>query len=318
MSQKLIYPLFMLFLLACFDNTINRSKVSPLDGSNAQLLRVKQAGLSPGASIQAFSRFLDQLSGKAPTLWSEQANADQVRLYFPDTTVFEDHYLFAQEIPYRDSFRILFYEFSPPTSSNNRMYLASFHPNGELIDLLPAQSLSLDGNMSVNLIDDEVIELEYADFYLSPEFFQSDRYQYEVSDSLKELMRTTKHTALGHIAKKDDFVETTFYENYRIEKNGSFSLLQNQKEVNRHRKYPFTSTRILSFQELDRYNLRQLTMMRNEIFADHGYIFKTKKEKRYFNRKKWYEGRYDQVDSLLSDVERINLAKIQEVEMTFQ
>ncbi|MEM9824302.1 MAG: YARHG domain-containing protein [Bacteroidota bacterium] len=318
MIRKLIYPLLTLFLLACFDTTMNHGKISPIDGSKAQLLRVNLAGHSYSASVENFTQFVHQLSGKAPFLWSTHPIAEQVRLYLPDTTLFEDHYLFSQEIPYRDSFRILFYEFSPTTTARSKIYLASFQSNGMLIDLLPAQSLSQDGNLSVNLIDDEVLELEYADFYLSQAFFQSDRYRYEVSDSLKEAMQTTEHTALRHIARKHDFVETTFYENYRIEKNGQFRRLANQQEVNRKRKYPFTSTRIISYQELDRYNLRQLKMMRHEIYADHGYIFKSKKERRYFRKKKWYKAQHEQVDDLLNDIEQINLAKIQQVEMTYQ
>ncbi|MEM8909518.1 MAG: YARHG domain-containing protein, partial [Bacteroidota bacterium] len=69
--------------------------------------------------------------------------------------------------------------------------------------------------------------------------------------------------------------------------------------------------------ELDRYNHRQLALMRNEIYAVHGYIFPRSKERRYFRRKKWYRPRFETVKDQLNDIELINLAKIKKLERTY-
>ena len=51
--------------------------------------------------------------------------------------------------------------------------------------------------------------------------------------------------------------------------------------------------------------------MRNEIFADHGYIFKTEKvDKIILNSKNWYRPRYDDVTNKLTVIERINIDNI--------
>ena len=52
--------------------------------------------------------------------------------------------------------------------------------------------------------------------------------------------------------------------------------------------------------------LEQLDIMRNEIFAAHGYKFKTKKWQEYFSKKSWYKPRYDNVDNMLNPIEKKN------------
>ncbi len=65
--------------------------------------------------------------------------------------------------------------------------------------------------------------------------------------------------------------------------------------------------------------INELDIMRNEIFADHGYKFKTKKWQEFFSKVPWYKPRYDNVNDKLSDIENYNIkiilqekAKIQE------
>ena len=53
--------------------------------------------------------------------------------------------------------------------------------------------------------------------------------------------------------------------------------------------------------------------MRNEIFADHGYIFKSQKWKDYFADKPWYTPRYEDVNDKLSVIEKINIQTISEL-----
>ncbi len=54
--------------------------------------------------------------------------------------------------------------------------------------------------------------------------------------------------------------------------------------------------------------------MRNEIFARHGYKFKTEEMRNYFMYEKWYVPRYDNVDDMLSDVEKKNIELIKRYE----
>jgi len=62
------------------------------------------------------------------------------------------------------------------------------------------------------------------------------------------------------------------------------------------------------------YSKDELKIMRNEIFARHGYIFKTDDLKSYFSKQKWYKPERENVDDLLSIIEKKNVATIKSAE----
>ncbi len=79
-------------------------------------------------------------------------------------------------------------------------------------------------------------------------------------------------------------------------------------------KYPVTSRRYLSDSDLRDMPSGDLKIMRNEIFARHGYIFKTAAMKAYFSRQPWYRpGSHDVIDRL-SPIELANVETIKAVE----
>ncbi len=97
--------------------------------------------------------------------------------------------------------------------------------------------------------------------------------------------------------------------------------------------YPLASERIMNAIELATYagnvycksiqnNLEEITQecvnqlaaMRNAIFARHGYIFKSEKWSTYFSKFTWYEPQHDDVASMLSEAERINIEHIRILE----
>jgi hypothetical protein len=54
--------------------------------------------------------------------------------------------------------------------------------------------------------------------------------------------------------------------------------------------------------------------MRNEIFARHGYIFKTNDMKLYFESQAWYSPKYEDVTSFLTEIEKGNIELIKRYE----
>jgi hypothetical protein len=50
-----------------------------------------------------------------------------------------------------------------------------------------------------------------------------------------------------------------------------------------------------------------LDIMRNEIFAEYGFIFKSPKWKEYFSTRPWYNPRYDNVDEFLTEKDKANI-----------
>ena len=79
-------------------------------------------------------------------------------------------------------------------------------------------------------------------------------------------------------------------------------------------RFPFASTRLLNVSDLSGLNKQDLKIMRNEIFARHGYIFKTPEMKAYFAKQSWYHERYSDVSSMLSYLEQKNVALIKKYE----
>jgi hypothetical protein len=86
-------------------------------------------------------------------------------------------------------------------------------------------------------------------------------------------------------------------------------------EVTNGRLYPQASKRILKISELNEINKEDLDIIRNEIFADHGYIFKTAKWENYFDLQNWYNPRFDDVTDKLTIIEKINIENVLKVAM---
>ena len=67
---------------------------------------------------------------------------------------------------------------------------------------------------------------------------------------------------------------------------------------------------ILTFKH---FSIEDLDIMRNEIFAEYGYRFKSDKLKQYFSKQLWYEPIFDNVDDQLSEIEKHNIEVILKV-----
>ena len=78
--------------------------------------------------------------------------------------------------------------------------------------------------------------------------------------------------------------------------------------------YPETSKRILRSSDFARLTDWDMKIMRNEIYARHGYIFKTQDMIDYFSQQDWYYPRYNNVNSMLTSIEKrnINIIKLYE------
>jgi hypothetical protein len=57
-------------------------------------------------------------------------------------------------------------------------------------------------------------------------------------------------------------------------------------------------------------SIEDLDLMRNEIFADYGYKFQTEKWQKYFGEKSWYKPLYDDVNDMLTEIDKANVKTI--------
>lgn len=63
----------------------------------------------------------------------------------------------------------------------------------------------------------------------------------------------------------------------------------------------------------DHLTIRELDIMRNEIFAEYGYRFQTKEWQDYFSKKSWYSPLHDDVNHLLTEIDKANIKTILEM-----
>ncbi len=85
-------------------------------------------------------------------------------------------------------------------------------------------------------------------------------------------------------------------------------------EVGEH---PSTSTKLLSYEDVENLNTEELGYMRNEIYARHGYSFKNKEWRYVFEEKDWYVPMGVDIRHQLTDVEIENIGLIYEYESYF-
>jgi len=78
--------------------------------------------------------------------------------------------------------------------------------------------------------------------------------------------------------------------------------------------YPEVSLITLTDQDLQNRDSWELRIMRNEVFARHGYIFKIPELREYFIRQNWYDPKFEDVNNMLSDLEKENVVKIRKYE----
>ena len=79
-------------------------------------------------------------------------------------------------------------------------------------------------------------------------------------------------------------------------------------------KYQQASKRVLTSSDVLSLNKYELKIMRNEIYARYGYIFKTADMKAYFESQSWYSPRYNDVTSFLTETEKRNIELIKRYE----
>lgn len=74
--------------------------------------------------------------------------------------------------------------------------------------------------------------------------------------------------------------------------------------------WPELSQRVMTADDLEYHSGYELTLMRNEIFARHGRIFKDPLLAEYFGSRRWYKPRRDFNEKSLTAVERRNVQAI--------
>lgn len=102
-----------------------------------------------------------------------------------------------------------------------------------------------------------------------------------------------------------------------LAENGGYEIGTKSYSVTDYFSGKFTqaSLRQLRAEELRKMSKSDLKLIRNEIFARYGFIFKSGGEMNlYFKKQDWYTAQHDNVDKFLTDLEKENIKLIQQIE----
>src|SRR5690606_24178408 len=91
----------------------------------------------------------------------------------------------------------------------------------------------------------------------------------------------------------------------------TFSLNKRNYQYNKNvGDYPQASQRMLTTTDVENMTDKELEIMRNEIYARHGYSFKNKDMRFEFNKKDWYIPMGVDIRDRLTDIEAQNIELI--------
>ncbi len=132
------------------------------------------------------------------------------------------------------------------------------------------------------------------------------------TDYTETAVNTPQHTQTEEYQNHIDSI--SIYEKEKVIQESSV-IDENKKKTDGLNslkgKYIIASERYLIDDDLRNLSKNELKIMRNEIFARHGYIFKKNGQMdKYFSRQKWYNPQHKDVKSLLTQIEKENIKMI--------
>lgn len=104
----------------------------------------------------------------------------------------------------------------------------------------------------------------------------------------------------------------------RFEQDDSYEIGPKQKgDIAKYYRGKFFKTifEVIPEETLRKYTLEELRIMRNEIFARYGYVFKKNGEMDiYFKQQEWYQAHQRKVAPFFTNIEKKNLKNIRKIE----
>ncbi len=292
----------LVYMLSCTGNEAGRMSKTSL--SDVLTSNHKSARSSYMEANRAFNDFMAEMARENMIASGDKDLHQLARSYFPDSTVIEGFDLHAREIGGFDTFRLVFYEYFDLYSPKSESYLGIFDSGGKAHDIHKLKKVSFEGNVNINIIDEQLLEISYYDFFEKKQFGKNG-------------LLPVEGFYLNDLKGKEGIAEGYIYEYYRIDSLGQILSISDETFASLDRKYPQSSARILSFSELEGFSYDMIQRMKNEIFAQHGYIFFNKVIQKQFEKESWYKPRRMNIEGMLSEIEKINLAKLQQLEKRF-
>ena len=175
-------------------------------------------------------------------------------------------------------------------------YVGKWNAKGDSIFIIFSYLMGKRGVGKVN----EASSMDYPSYYKYSPFMWRVHYQ-----------------AKGHVNNNGtlDLIFKNSYLDFRITEESEF----NTKILNISipGEYSLASIELVTDEDLKEYSKRELRIMRNEIFARYGYLFRSPELLNYFSNKEWYRPNKevnDQIELYLSEIELKNIVTIKNAE----
>jgi hypothetical protein len=102
--------------------------------------------------------------------------------------------------------------------------------------------------------------------------------------------------------------------NIKLLLNAEKGILPAKASYNSRYIVPFSNVRKVTYNDIAYLSKYELSIARNEIYARHGYIFKTKEYINYFKNQSWYSPNKYFKESYLTKIEQYNIRYILSIE----
>ncbi|MEM8888377.1 MAG: YARHG domain-containing protein [Bacteroidota bacterium] len=145
------------------------------------------------------------------------------------------------------------------------------------------------------------------------EFFESSEYSF-FNDSIIEVR--TQNYVNEDLPGNEAAGEEPIYYQYFFLRDTEFSFYEKDRPEGK-REDDRLDYRIFTKEMLEEYSVSELRILRNSIFARHGYRFKSKDLQAHFLAQSWYTESTKTQDSILKElnpIEKVNIQLIQEME----
>lgn len=129
----------------------------------------------------------------------------------------------------------------------------------------------------------------------------------KLNEQEREMLLDKQNRLENELSEKNNEIES-------LKNNNNSTVVKQEFHALGYGAYPEASHHILTSRELRKYSSYDLRIMRNEVFARYGYIFKSSDLREYFNAQEWYRPLYNNVNHRLTHIEKVNVEKIKEYE----
>jgi hypothetical protein len=295
--KRITFLFGILLVAACQSVTEMESKQTGRRPVDYRTLEADMWGWQLARQQAQFEALITHVATQRLVAADDRKAMKLIHRFFPNASHFEQQPFRLEPLASRDSFWLILYEFVGEQRGTNQMYLGSFRKSGFVVDLLEIQPLSSDAQLSLNMLEGDMLKMEYSDYRIRAEYPN----QQKDTEPMVRPVAFQQDAAGSHSQAASG---TTYF---RIHPSGELESVAAPKDKDRFRELPGLSSRIIPVEELEELKPEDLRRMCKALFTSHGLVFKEKLLMNVIAEDGSYDTESIFQQSPLSEVEKTNL-----------